>query len=184
MAETFSTMLPLGTVAPSFSLAEPLTDKVLSLRELASPKGTLVMFICNHCPYVQHILEGLVQLGRDYIKQNVGIVAINSNDLDEYPDDGPKEMMKLARTFDFPFLFDADQSVAKAFHAACTPDCFLFDGERKLIYRGQFDDSRPDNKRPVTGDSLRSALDALLAGQTPDPDQKPSVGCNIKWKKA
>jgi thiol-disulfide isomerase/thioredoxin len=184
MVQTSSTMLPLGTVAPSFSLSEPLTDKVLSLRELASPKATLVMFICNHCPVVRHILEGIVQLGRDYIKQNVGIVAINSNDVDEYPDDGPAEMAKLARSFDFPFLFDADQSVAKAFHAACTPDFFLFDGQRKLVYRGQLDESRPDNRWPVTGESVRRALDALLADATPDPDQKPSVGCNIKWKKA
>ncbi len=133
---------------------------------------------------MRHILEGIVQLGRDYIKQNVGIVAINSNDVEEYPDDSPQEMAKLARTFDFPFLFDADQSVAKAFHAACTPDFFLFDDERKLVYRGQFDDSRPDNPLPVTGDSLRAALAALLAGLTPDPDQKPSVGCNMKWKTA
>ena len=184
MVQTSSTMLPLGTVAPSFSLSEPLTDKVLSLRELASPKGTLVMFICNHCPFVRHILEGIVQLGRDYIKQNIGIIAINSNDVEEYPDDGPGEMAKLAPSFDFPFLFDADQSVAKAFNAACTPDFFVFDGERKLAYRGQFDPSRPDNHWSVTGDSVRAALDALLAGETPDPDQKPSVGCNIKWKQA
>ncbi|MHC4812566.1 MAG: thioredoxin family protein [Planctomycetota bacterium] len=183
MAPTLSTMLPLGTVAPAFSLYEPLTDKVLSLRELASPKGTLVAFICNHCPYVKHIREGLVQLGRDYIKRDVGIVAINSNDVQEYPDDRPEEMVRLARTFDFPFLFDDDQSVARAFHAACTPDFFLFDGERRLVYRGQFDDSRPDNHLPVTGESVRQALEALLAGEGTVPNQKPSMGCNIKWKK-
>ncbi len=183
MAVTPSTMLPLGTVAPSFSLFEPLTGKVLSLDELASPKGTLVIFLCNHCPYVKHIHEGLVQLGRDYIKQDIGIVAINSNDVREYPDDGPAEMSKLARTLDFPFLFDEDQSVAMAYHAACTPDFFLFDGARKLVYRGQFDDSRPDNHIPVTGDSLRTALDALLTGKPPVTIQKPSIGCNIKWKR-
>ena len=183
MASTPSTMLPLGTGAPSFSLFEPLTDKVLSLDELASPQGTLVMFICNHCPYVKHILDGLVQLGQDYIKQDVAIVAINSNDVAEYPDDAPAEMIKLARTFDFPFLFDEDQSVAKAYRAACTPDLFLFDGDRKLVYRGQFDDSRPGGNAPVTGRSIRAALDAVMAGQQPGSNQNPSVGCNIKWKK-
>lgn len=176
-------MLPLGTVAPSFSLFEPLTDKVLSLDELASPMGTVVMFICNHCPYVKHIHDGLVELGRDYVKQDIGIVAINSNDVREYPDDGPEEMVKLARALEFPFLFDEDQAVAKAYHAACTPDFFLFDGDRKLVYRGQFDDSRPDNHLPVTGESLREALDALLTGEAPVAQQKPSIGCNIKWKK-
>jgi len=184
MALTPSTMPPLGTIAPSFSLFEPLTDKVLSLPELVSPKGTLVVFACNHCPFVKHIHDGLVRLGREYIMRDIGIVAINSNDIREYPDDSPEEMIKMARTFDFPFLFDEDQAVAKAYHAACTPDFFLFDGDRKLVYRGQFDDSRPDNHLPVTGESLREALDALLAGQPPVANQKPSVGCNIKWKKA
>ena len=182
MALTPSTMLELGTPMPAFRLPDP-QGKLVASDDFTDSPALLVAFICNHCPYVKHIREGLVQLGRDYIKHDVGIVAINSNDVQEYPDDRPEEMVRLARTFDFPFLFDDDQSVARAFHAACTPDFFLFDGERRLVYRGQFDDSRPDNHLPVTGDSVRQALDALLAGQTPDPNQKPSTGCNIKWKK-
>ena len=175
-------MLPLGTQAPDFSLAD--TDgKVVSRSDFKSKKGLLVIFMCNHCPYVKHVAEELKRLTDDYMAQGVGVVAISSNDAKAYPDDSPEKMKeeKAMRGYAFPYLYDATQEVAKAYHAACTPDFFLFDAEHKLVYRGQMDDSRPKTDRPVTGADLRAALDALLAGNPPLPTQTPSLGCNIKW---
>lgn len=186
MALTPSTMLPLGTKAPDFTLPDVVTGVPRSLTSLRAERATLVMFICNHCPYVKHALEGLVQLGRDYLPKGASIVAISSNDVASYPDDAPDRMAALARDagFPFPYLYDETQAVARAYQAACTPDFFLFDGTLRLAYRGQLDDSRPGNGRPVTGADLRAALDALLAGTPVAADQIASVGCNIKWKKS
>ncbi|GAC1624015.1 MAG: thioredoxin family protein [Nevskia sp.] len=186
MALTPSNMLPLGTCAPDFTLPDTVSGRPLSLAALKSERATLLMFICNHCPYVKHVLDGLVQLGRDYGAKGVSLIAISSNDAANYPDDAPGPMAALARRagFPFPYLHDETQAVAKAYQAACTPDFFLFDGGLKLVYRGQFDDSRPGNGRPVTGADLRAALDALLAGRAIGADQIASVGCNIKWKRA
>lgn len=186
MALTPSSMLPLGTQAPDFTLPDTVSGRPLALAALKSDRATLVMFICNHCPYVKHVLTGLVQLGRDYVPKGVAIVAISSNDVAHYPDDAPEKMAALAREagFPFPYLYDETQAVARAYQAACTPDFFLFDGGLKLAYRGQLDDSRPGNGRPVTGANLRAALDALLAGAAVPTDQVPSVGCGIKWKSA
>lgn len=186
MALTPSTMLPLQTPAPDFSLPDVVSGKTVSLKdgEIASKKGLLVMFICQHCPYVQHIKEELMRLGRDYAKKDVALVAISSNDAVNYPDDAPEELKHFAQQekFQFAFLYDESQSVAKAYTAACTPDFFLFNKERKLVYRGQLDDSRPGNGKPLNGKDLRAALEALLADQAIASDQKPSMGCNIKWK--
>lgn len=184
MAETPSTMLPLGTPLPSFSLLDAVSGRTISDRDVAGEKGTLVMFICNHCPFVKHVLPELDRVTSDYGSKGIGIVAINSNDLETRPEDGPDAMKELAtaRGWRFPFAFDATQSVAKAFQAACTPDFFAFDAGRKLVYRGRLDESRPNSATPLTGRDLRSALDAILAGGAPADDQKPSVGCNIKWK--
>ncbi|MCC5830421.1 MAG: thioredoxin family protein [Phycisphaeraceae bacterium] len=183
MALTPSTMLPLGTEAPPFTLKD--TDgRQVSLDDFATSQALLVMFICNHCPFVKHIAPQLATLGKEYQAKGVGVVAINSNDVEKYPDDSPEKMAeeKKARGYTFPYLLDRTQEVAKAYGAACTPDFYLFDGDRKLVYRGQLDDSRPDSGIPVTGKDLRQAMDALLTG-TPVPDeQKPSMGCNIKWK--
>ncbi len=183
MVMTYSEMLPLGTAAPQFELAD--ADGVV--HSLASAKGreaTLVMFICNHCPFVMHIRDELAALGRDYAADRVAIYAINSNDVEAYPQDGPDAMRREARDmgYRFPYLLDADQSIAKAYRAACTPDFFVFDGDGGLAYRGQLDDSRPGNGKPVTGRDLRAALDAVLAGQPVAAAQTPSVGCNIKWR--
>ena len=178
-----STMLELGTTAPDFSL--PDTDgKIVSLADFAQCKALLVMFICNHCPYVVHVADHLAALGKEYQAKGVGVVAICSNDVENYPDDSPEKMKqeKQKRGYTFPYLFDETQEVARAYHAACTPDFFVFDADRKLVYRGQLDDSRPNNGIPVTGRDLRAALDAVLAGQKPNADQKPSMGCGIKWK--
>lgn len=177
-------MLALGTKAPPFELPEPLTGHCVASSDIAGGKVTLVAFLCNHCPYVQHVLDGFVALARDYRERGVAVVAINSNDVESYPDDGPDEMARLARERDlpFPFLLDGDQSVARAYRAACTPDFFVFDREGRLAYRGQMDGSRPANDVPVDGRDLRAALDALLAGDRPSPEQQPSMGCNIKWK--
>lgn len=177
-------MLPLGTKAPDFSLPN-VDGKTVSLADLSSDKGLLVIFMCNHCPYVKHLRSGLAQLGRDYQAKGVAIVGINSNDVDSYPDDSPERMQEEHKSagYTFPYLYDADQSIAKNYHAACTPDFYLFDKDRKLVYRGQFDDSRPGNGMPVTGKDLRGALDTLLKGQRVSTDQKPSIGCNIKWQK-
>lgn len=183
MVLTPSTMTGLGTKAPSFSL--PGTDgRTHSLQEFAGKKALLVMFICNHCPYVKHVAEELARLGRDYQAKGAGIVAISSNSVESHPADGPEKMKEeaLLRGYSFPYLYDESQSVAKAYNAACTPDFFLFDAQQKLVYRGQLDSSRPGNKEPVTGADLRAALDATLAGQPASATQRPSVGCNIKWK--
>ena len=180
MAAVESQMLPLGTIAPAFALPDP-DEHVHSLAD--SAEAYLVMFICNHCPFVKHVREELARLGRDYAAQGVAIYAINSNDISTHPGDSPEKMKAEAETwgYTFPYLFDADQSVAKAYRAACTPDFFVFDREQRLVYRGQLDDSRPSNDAPVDGRDVRAALDALLAGETVAADQKPSIGCNIKW---
>lgn len=183
MAQTSSTMLELGTTAPDFSL--PDTDgNSVSRKDFRNAPGLLVVFMCNHCPDVEHIREALVAFAREYESKGLAVVGINANDADNYPDDGPDKMARQAADFGytFPYLFDRTQRVAKAYRAACTPDFFLFDKRHKLVYRGRFDDSRPRNDRPVTGQDLRAAADALLSGRAVDPDQKPSSGCNIKWK--
>ncbi len=176
-------MLPLGTVAPDFQLPDT-TGKIVSLADFQGAPALLVLFICNHCPFVKHVRAELANLGREYPAKGVGIVAINSNDAKNYPDDSPEKMKQEIKSagYTFPYLFDETQSVAKAYRAACTPDIFLFDKNLKLVYRGQLDDSRPGNDLPVTGYDLRSALDALLAGTLVSENQIPSIGCNIKWK--
>ena len=184
MAQTASTMLPLGTPAPDFSLPEPMTGKTVSIGDYQDAPALLVMVICNHCPFVKHIRQGLVQFARDYPAKGLAIVAISANDAANYPDDSPAKIAEEAKTFGYPFpyLHDESQTVAKAYHAACTPDFFLFDAGRKLVYRGQFDGSRPGNKVPVTGSDLRAAAAALLAGRPVPSAPQPSIGCNIKWK--
>ncbi len=186
MAKTESTMVALGTAAPDFSLPDVVSGKTVSLKDFDAKKALLVMFICRHCPYVQHVQEELARLGKDYVARNVGIVAISSNDAKGYPDDAPASLKEMAQElkFIFPYCYDESQKVAKAYSAVCTPDFFLFDHGRKLVYRGQLDDSRPGSGKPVTGRDLRAALDAALAGQSAPADQKPSLGCNIKWKPA
>jgi peroxiredoxin len=183
MALTPSTMLPLGTTAPDFKLPDT-NGKTVSLADFKDKPALLVMFICNHCPYVKHIREGLAKFARDYVARGVGMVGINSNDVANYPEDSPANMAKEVKSagYVFPYLYDESQAVAKAYRAACTPDIYLFDKNRKLVYRGQFDDSRPGNGIPVTGKDLRAALDAALAGKPVPPNQKASMGCNIKWK--
>ncbi|MES0874904.1 thioredoxin family protein [Sinimarinibacterium thermocellulolyticum] len=184
MALTSSTMLPLGTPAPDFRLPDTVSGEMLDLRALRGRHATLVMFICNHCPYVKHVNPELLRLAADYRPGGVGMIAISSNDAAAYPEDDPQQMRQVAARlgYPFPYLYDATQDVARAYQAACTPDFFLFDRELKLVYRGRLDDSTPGNGRPLTGADLRAALDAVLAGRTPDADQKPSMGCNIKWK--
>jgi peroxiredoxin len=176
-------MLPTGTKAPHFRLPDP-HGKLVSLDGLTSAPALLVAFICNHCPYVKHIRTSFAALAKEYQGRGVAIVGINSNDVANYPDDSPEKMAEeiVAAGYTFPYLYDESQEVAKAYRAACTPDFFLFDGEQRLVYRGQYDDSRPKNNLPVTGVDLRAALDALLAGRPVAVDQKPSVGCGIKWK--
>ncbi|WP_158750949.1 thioredoxin family protein [Acidobacterium sp. S8] len=184
MARTESAMLPLGTAAPEFSLQEVVTGKTLDLQSVRGPKGLLVMFICRHCPFVKHLEKELAKLGRDYVGKGLGVIAISSNDAANYPDDAPESLAEQARqeAFTFPYLYDESQGVARAYDATCTPDFFLFDKDLKLTYRGQFDDSRPGNGIPVTGSDLRSAVDAQLVGEPVDLTQKPSLGCNVKWK--
>lgn len=184
MAMTASTMLPLGTQAPDFQLPDVVSDKMISLATFKGKQALLVMFICQHCPFVKHIKEELAQLGKDYVNCHVGIVAISSNDVSNYPMDAPEHLKSMAVElgFTFPMCYDESQETAKAYTAACTPDFFLFDAEQKLVYRGQLDDSRPSNQQPVTGKDLRAAIDAVLAGEPVNPEQKPSIGCNIKWK--
>ena len=179
-----SNMLPLGTKAPDFSLPDTKTDAILSLSDLASNKANLIMFICNHCPYVIHVNKELVRLADDYMKKGVLFIAISSNDVINYPQDSPDNMAKVAQKegYPFPYLYDESQSVAKAYHATCTPDFFLFDGNMKLVYRGQMDDSRPSNGKPVTGRDLRNAIDIVLSGGVVPDEQMPSIGCGIKWK--
>ncbi len=179
-----STMLPLGTPAPDFSLPNPLLGDTVALDDLADAAALLVMFISNHCPYVKHVADELARLGRDYGEQGVAMVAICANDVEHYPDDSPAAMKDFGgrHDFSFPYLYDESQSVAKAYRAACTPDLFLFDAQRRLVYRGQLDGARPGNDVPVDGRDLRAALDAVLAGEPIDERQVPSMGCNIKWK--
>jgi len=176
-------MLPLGTAAPDFRLPNP-SGKLVSLSEFKNAPALVVVFMCNHCPYVKHIREGLAKLARDYQPKAVAVVGINSNDVANYPADSPAKMAEESATvgYVFPYLYDETQAVAKAYRAACTPDIYLFDKDQRLVYRGQFDDSRPGNGIPVMGKDLRAALDAVLAGKPVPPDQKPSIGCNIKWK--
>ena len=184
MAATESTMLALGTPAPDFRLPDVVSGGAISLDTFAGQKALLVMFICRHCPFVVHVKNELVRLGKDYAAKSAGIVAICSNDADTYPGDAPASLKEMAVElgFRFPFCHDETQQVAKAYSAACTPDFFLFDEQRKLVYRGQLDGSRPGNSVPVTGRDLRAAIDAVLAGGSVDPNQTPSIGCNIKWK--
>lgn len=179
-----STMLSLGTKAPDFSLDNVTSGQTVSLSDFDGKKALLVMFICRHCPYVKHVQEHLSKLGKDYQSENVGIVAISSNDIEAYPEDAPNSLKEQAQElgFNFPYLFDETQEVAKAYTAACTPDFFLFDKDKKLIYRGQLDNSRPDTGIPVTGKDLREAIDAVLNDKPVDQNQKPSIGCGIKWK--
>lgn len=185
MVQTASTMLPLGTSCPEFSLPDVVSGKTVSLADFGG-HPLLVMFICNHCPFVKHLRSALAEFGREYPAKGLSIVAISSNDAEAYPDDSPEKMKEEATSagYEFPYLYDETQQVAKAFRAACTPDFFLFDRDHKLAYRGQFDDSRPSTDIPVTGNDLRAACDAVLAGQSVPEPQKPSIGCNIKWKDA
>ncbi|WP_378183708.1 thioredoxin family protein [Aquimarina sp. SS2-1] len=184
MARTPSNMLPLGTIAPDFTLVDTITNDRLSLNDVKGEKGTVVMFICNHCPFVIHVNEEIVRVANDYRVQGFGFVAISSNDIENYPQDAPELMWKTAQKnkYTFPYLYDETQEIAKAYDAACTPDFYLFDAELKLIYRGQLDDSRPGNGIPVNGRDLRQALDAVLKNSKVVQPQKPSIGCNIKWK--
>ncbi|WP_338430935.1 thioredoxin family protein [Synechococcus elongatus] len=181
MAKTASTMLALGTVAPDFALPDVVSGRTVQLADFRDRPGLLVMFICQHCPFVKHIEAELAAIGHDY--PDLGIVAISPNSLQTHPQDGPEQLKAQAERlgFAFPYCLDESQAVAKAYTAACTPDFFLFDRDRRLVYRGQLDDSRPSNDRPVTGADLRAAITAVLAGEAPSADQKPSIGCNIKW---
>jgi peroxiredoxin len=176
-------MLPLGTKAPDFSLVN-VDGRTVSLADLAGKKALVVIFLCNHCPYVKHVADALARLTSDYLSKGVAVVGINSNDVANYPADSPEQMVAEAelRGYQFPYLYDETQEVAQAYRAACTPDFYLFDGAQRLVYRGQFDASRPDSGIPVTGADLRAAIDAVLAGREPSAEQRPSVGCNIKWK--
>jgi thiol-disulfide isomerase/thioredoxin len=184
MALTESTMLALGTIAPDFALTDVVTGKTVRRDDFTGKKALLVMFICTHCPYVKHIEKALAALAKDYASQPLGIVAISSNDVTTHPADGPAGLKQQAETFGFvfPYLYDETQAVALAYKAACTPDIFVFDEGFRLVYRGQFDSSRPGNGVPVTGEDLRAALDTVLAGKPVPTDQRPSIGCNIKWK--
>jgi len=183
MARTPSNMLELGTKAPDFSLPDP-HGNVFTRDQLAGERGLLVVFYCNHCPFVKHIRDRFVQVSSEYIDKGIGVVAINSNDVEKYPDDAPDKMAEESERYGyrFSYLFDETQEVASAYDAACTPDFYLFDKDLALVYRGQFDDSRPGNDNPVTGADLKAAMEALVNGEKPSEDQKPSLGCNIKWK--
>lgn len=184
MAATTSTMMPLGTMAPPFELSDTISGNVFTLSELKGNNATLIMFICNHCPFVLHVNDELVRIAKAYHKKGVSFVAISSNDVVNYPQDSP-EMMKIHAekvSYPFPYLYDETQEIAKAYDAACTPDLFLFDRDMRCVYRGQLDDSRPNNDIPVTGKDLRAALEAVLGGERVPENQIPSIGCNIKWK--
>ncbi|WP_136468406.1 thioredoxin family protein [Flagellimonas onchidii] len=183
MARTPSNMLPLGTSAPDFKLSDTVTDEILSLENIKGKKGTVIMFICNHCPFVIHVNPEITKLARDYQSMDIGFIAISSNDIVNYPQDAPHLMKQkaLEEGYPFPYLYDEMQEVAQAYDAACTPDFYLFDADLKLVYRGQLDDSRPGNGIPLTGSDLRNAIDALLKGEEISKNQKPSIGCNIKW---
>lgn len=184
MVRVPSTMLPLGTRAPDFRLPEPSTGRTVALSDHAASRALLVVFLSNHCPFVKHIADALAAFGREYGARGLAMVGINANDVANHPEDSPERMKDevALRGYTFPYLFDETQEVAKAYQAACTPDFFLFDKERKLVYRGQFDASRPGNEEPITGRDLRRACDAVLAGELVSADQTPSIGCNIKWK--
>ena len=184
MVKTASTMLALGTAAPEFQLPDVVSGKTISLDTYKDSQALLVMFICQHCPFVKHVQNELSKIGRDYSQQPLGIVAISANDVANYPDDSPEKLEQMAKelNFNFPICYDESQEVSKAYTAACTPDFFLFDAEGKLAYRGQLDDSRPSTDIPVTGRDLRKAIDLVLQGKTVDFTQKPSIGCNIKWR--
>ena len=184
MARTESKMLPLGTKAPDFELIDTVDDTNKTLKSLKGINGTVIMFICNHCPFVKHVNQEISNLAKDYKSKGIGFIAISSNDIENYPQDGPDFMKQNAidQDFIFPYLYDQTQEVAKAYNAACTPDFYLFDEDTKLVYRGQLDDSRPGNDIPVNGRDLRQAIDALLNNEASNSTQKPSIGCNIKWK--
>lgn len=184
MVLTASTMLPLGTTAPHFQLPDVTSGELITLETFRDRKALLVIFLCQHCPFVKHVQSELAQIGQDYSENGLGIVAISANDIASYPDDSPENLKQMATdlNFGFPVCYDATQDVAKRYTAACTPDFFLFDSDRNLVYRGQLDDSRPSNEIPVTGQDLRTALNAVLSNQAVDSNQKPSIGCNIKWK--
>jgi peroxiredoxin len=183
MVKTASTMLPLGTKAPDFSLVN-VDGRTVSLKDFEKAPALMVMFICNHCPFVKHLADALAEFGREYQAKGAAIVAINSNDASTYPDDSPERMVHEAeeRGYSFPYLYDETQEAAQAYRAACTPDFYVFDKDRRLAYRGQFDESRPQSGIPVTGKDLRAAVDAVLAGKKPPELQRPSIGCNIKWR--
>jgi peroxiredoxin len=184
MARTPSVMVPLGSEAPKFELLDVKTDKSVNSKDLFGKKGTLIMFICNHCPFVKHVNQQIVQISKDYQNSGIKLIAISSNDIINYPDDSPSEMKKVAikENFTFPYLYDETQTVAKNYGAACTPDFFIFNSSNKLVYRGQLDDSRPGNNITVTGGDIRNALESLINFEEINPVQKPSIGCNIKWK--
>ena len=184
MAQTSSFMLPLGTIAPEFKLFDTVTGKTLSLADLKSKVATVIMFICNHCPYVKHVQPELVRLAKDHQTRGVSFIGISSNDIVAYPEDSPQRMKEVALQagYTFPYLFDETQEVARAYQAECTPDFYVFDAELRLVYRGQLDDARPKNNVSVTGKDLRAALECVLAGKPVSAEQRPSVGCNIKWK--
>ena len=184
MARTPSNMLALGTKAPDFKLVDTVSDEMMALNDVTGEKGTVVMFICNHCPFVIHVNPEITKVAKEYIEKGVGFVAISSNDVKNYPQDGPELMKTKAKEegYPFPYLYDETQEVAKAYDAACTPDFYLFDEKQELVYRGQLDDSRPGNGMPLTGEDLRDALTSLLDGKSIHTLQKPSIGCNIKWK--
>lgn len=184
MAATPSTMLPLGSKAPDFNLIDTRNNKMLSLQEGRSAIATVIMFLCNHCPYVKHVQSKLVELANLYQPQGISFIAISSNDVENYPDDSPEKMQleALQAHYSFPYLYDESQEVAKAYHAACTPDFYVFDKDLLCVYRGCLDDSTPGNNKPLTGEHLQAALDCILAGEPVSAEQKPSIGCNIKWK--
>ena len=184
MADTPSKMVPLGMIAPDFVLPDTISGENKSLTDLKSEKATVIMFICNHCPFVKHVQKQLVKLAREYQAKGISFVAISSNDVEKYPDDSPQRMKEVAQElgYPFPYLYDESQEVARAYDAACTPDFYVFDKNLKLVYRGQMDGSRPGNNIPVTGKDLREALDNILQGKPVSEDQRPSIGCNIKWK--
>ncbi len=184
MAAVESKMISLGTLAPEFNLVDVQINQKRSFETLKGDQATVVMFICNHCPYVKHIIDEIINVANEYLEEGISFIAISSNDVEKYPDDSPEEMAEFAEAhnFPFPYLFDETQEVAQEYDAACTPDFYVFDDDDKLVYRGQFDESRPKNDEPVTGKDLRNALSNILNGLPVNPDQKPSIGCNIKWK--
>jgi peroxiredoxin len=184
MARTPTSPVEFGLIAPLFTLPDTVSGEMKSLKELKGGKATMIMFICNHCPYVKHVIDGIVELANDYKDKGISFIPISSNDVKKYPADSPENMKLWAeeKKFPFPYLYDESQEVAKAYNADCTPEFNIFDSQLKCVYRGQMDDSRPGNGVPVTGKDLRKALDALVAGKLPDTDQKPGIGCSIKWK--